>query len=250
MRSFVRPFGRRLTLAVVGAVTGLGLAASLAFSGAALASIPKHATWKSSAKFGAWNNHGFIVYNNEWNTSVAGPQTIWAYNFHHFGVESNQSRTTEVKTYPCVQKNYNNVRYTRFKGLVSTFTESMPHARNFDAEAAYDLWLNNYKIEVMMWFDNHRQRPAGNIIKRINIFGKRFAVWKSGNSLFSFALLGKQERRGRAHLLSALRWLVRHHYLSRSVRVTQVNFGWEIAYTSSRARDFTLTRYSLKTGLR
>src|SRR5437660_7541530 len=128
MRSFVRPFGRRLTLAVVGAVTGLGLAASIAFPGAALAIIPKHPTWKSSSKFGAWNNHGFIVYNNEWNASVAGPQAIWAYNFHHFGVESNQSNTTEVKTYPCVQKNYNNVRYTRFTRLLSTFTESMPHA--------------------------------------------------------------------------------------------------------------------------
>ena len=47
--------------------------------------------------------------------------------------------------------------------------------------------------------------------------------------MYSFVLSGKQETRGKAHLFSALRWLVNHGYLSSSDTLTQVNFGWEIA---------------------
>jgi hypothetical protein len=123
----------------------------------------------------------------------------------------------------------------------------MPSVSNFDAEAAYDIWLNNYKIEVMVWVDNHHQRPAGNVIARIKIYGKRFAVWKSGSSMYSFALLGKQERRGTVHLLTTMDWLVRRGYLKSSYSLTQVNFGWEICSTDGRPMDFTLTHYGLTT---
>jgi hypothetical protein len=238
-----------MSMMIAGAL-GLGLAAVAVVPSPAYASIPKHPVWESSAKFGAWHNHGFIVYNNEWNTSVAGPQTIWADSYHHFGVESKQADTTSVKTYPCVQKNYNNPALTRFKSLESSFTQSMPRASNFDAEAAYDLWLNNYKVEVMMWMDNHGQTPAGRVIARINIYGRKFAVWQSGSSMFSFVLTGKQLTSGRARLLSALRWLVKEHHLSRSATMTQVNFGWEIASTDGRPLDFTVTDYGLSSSLR
>ena len=115
-----------------------------------------------------------------------------------WGVESTQADTTSVKTYPSVQKNYNHPKYTSLRGLRSRFTESMPSTGNFDAEAAYDLWLNNYQVEVMMWFDNHKQTPAGSVIAKIHIYGKKFAVWQSGHDMYSFVLSGTQktERQG------------------------------------------------------
>lgn len=249
MRSFCKSVRRSLSMVIAGSL-GLGLAALAVVPGPAYASIPKHPAWKSSAKFGLWHNRGFDVYNNEWNTSEAGPQTIWADSFHHWGVESTQAATTSVKTYPSVQKNYNHPALSRFKGLVSTFTQSMPRASaRYDAEAAYDLWLNNYNIEVMMWVDNHGQTPGGHVIAHINLFGRKFTVWQSGSSFFSFVVGGKLTR-GRAHLLSALRWLVKKHLLSNSATMTQVNFGWEICSTDRKPLDFTVTGYGLTSSLR
>lgn len=249
MRSSFKPLRRRLAMVAAGVLAGPGLVVFGTFPATANAAVPPHPAWKSTAPFGLWNNGKFDVYNNEWNTSEAGPQTIWAYSYRHWGVESKQPNTTSVKTYPSVQKNYNNARYTSFRSLRSKFTEAMPSAAtNFDAEAAYDLWLNNYKIELMMWVDTHKQVPAGHVVARIHIYGQKFAVWQSGNDMFSFVLSGKQETSGEAHLFSAWRWLVNHGYLSSATTLTQVNFGWEIASTHGVPMDFTLTRYSLATG--
>lgn len=247
MRSFLRSLRRWPAILVAAALAGSG-AIAVATLPAAHASIPQNVAWKSSAPFGLWHNGGFNVFNNEWNTSEAGPQTIWAHSFHNWGVESRQASTTSVKVYPSVQKNYRNRPYTSLKSLTSTFTESMPPASsNFIAEAAYDIWLNNFNIEVMMWVDNHRQVPAGHVIATVDIFGQKFRVWQSGHDLFSFALVGKRETSGKVHLLSALRWLVNHGLLSRSVTLRQVDFGWEIASTHGAPMDFIVTRYSLKT---
>ncbi len=248
MRKVFQPLRPRLAMLVAVVLAGPGLAIFATFPSPANAAIPPNPAWESTAPFGTWNNGKFDVYNNEWNTSEAGPQTIWANSYRDWGVESTQADTTSVKTYPSVQKNYNNPKYTSLDGLKSRFTESMPSAGNFDAEAAYDLWLNNYQVEVMMWFDNHKQTPAGSVIAKIHIYGKKFAVWQSGHDMYSFVLTGKQKTKGKAHLFSALRWLVNHGYLNRSDTLTQVNFGWEIASTDGVPMDFTLTRYSLSTG--
>ncbi len=253
MRPFFKPLRGWLAMPVVVALAGLELVAFAAVPSAANAAVPSNPAWKSSAAFGAWHNGGFIVYNNEWNTAEAGPQTIWANSYQNWGVSSKQANTTSVKTYPSVQKNYSNTPYTSLAWLRSTFTESMPSAPNLDAEAAYDVWLNNYNIEVMIWVDNHRQAPAGSLVAKVKIYGQTFAVWQSGRDMYSFVLSGKRETSGKVHILSALRWLVHHGYLSRSVTMTQVDFGWEIASStnlSGSPMDFTMTRYSLSRGLK
>jgi len=68
---------RRAFVALLAAVAVVAAAAP------ASAAIPAHPKWKSSARLAAWNNGGFIVYNNEWNSS-AGPQTIWADSYQHW----------------------------------------------------------------------------------------------------------------------------------------------------------------------
>ena len=250
MRLSFKPLRRWLATAAAGALAGPGLAIFATLPAPAHASIPANPAWKSSAPFGTWQDGIFDVYNNEWNTSAAGPQTIWAYSYHHWGVESKQAATTSVKTYPSVQKNYSDAKYTSLRLLRSGFTHSMPTAASYDGEAAYDLWLNNYQIEVMMWVDNHKQTPAGHIVARVQFYGQKFVLWQSGHDMFSFVLSGLHEKSGTAHLFSGLRWLVNHGYLSRSVTLTQVNFGWEIASTGGRPMDFTVTRYWLATGWR
>lgn len=241
---FAKPRRRLAALAATVVVApGLALFAS---SIPAHASIPANPRWESSDPFGIWNTGKFDLYNNEWNKSEAGPQTIWGDSYKHWGVRSTQPNSTSVKTYPSVQENYRNPTLRSLHGLWSSFAETMPTVSNFDAEAAYDIWLNNNKIEVMVWVDNHGQRPSGNVIARIKIYGKRYAVWQGG-STYTFALMGKQERRGTVHLLRTMDWLVRHRHLSKSDSLTQVNFGWEICSTDGTPMDFTVTHYSLTT---
>lgn len=240
-----------LALALTAALAGSGMAACDAAPASSVrARLPEHVAWESAAKLGSWNDSGFVVFNNEWNKAEAGPQTIWADSFDHWGVESTQANSTSVKTYPSVQKDYPGTALRSFTTLTSTFSESMPPAAvSFDAEAAYDIWIDNYRTEVMVWVDNHGQKPAGGIIAHVYIDGQAFAVWQGGPHMFSFVLFGSQETSGRVDLLSPLRWLINRHYLRNSDTMTQVDFGWEIASTAGVPMNFTMKRYSLTTSL-
>jgi hypothetical protein len=211
----------------------------------ALASVPANPRWHSSAPFGAWNNGGFILYNNEWNQPT-GPQTIWADSYRYWGAESTQAAgNTAVETYPCVQKDFGNPRVLSFHIIRTGFAESMPHAAGLDAEAANDVWLNNYKIEVMIWVDNHGQTPSGTVIGHTILFGQHFTVWHGGTD-FTFAL-NHNETTGVTHILAAIGWLIKHHQVPASVTLTQVNFGWEIASTNGKPMDFKITNFWLRT---
>jgi hypothetical protein len=224
------------------------LAAAAAFmaAGPAFASVPAHPKWHSSDPFGAWHNGGYIVYNNEWNASH-GPQTIWANSYKYWGASSTQAAgNTAVETYPCVQKNFSEIPVRSFKLIRSGFTEYMPSNKTgLDAEAANDVWLNKYGIEVMIWVDNHGQRPSGNVIGHATIFGQHFAVWHGGTD-FTFAL-NHNENKGVTHILASIDWLINHHQIASDVTVTQVDFGWEIASTDGKARSFTMKNYWLHT---
>jgi hypothetical protein len=211
------------------------------------ASVPRHAVWESSAKFGIWHDGGFDVFNNEWNAAQAGPQTVWADSFHSWGVVSTQADTTGVKTYPSVQENFRHPRLTSLRRLTSSFAESMPPAAAaYKAEAAYDLWLNGYSDEVMVWVDNHGQQPAGLVSSEAVLSGQHFRVYRGNAHMVSLVLLsGTHEATGSVNLLLALRWLVDHGYLSGRVTLTQVDFGWEIVSTDGMPLRFTLHDYSL-----
>lgn len=219
--------------------------AAVVSAAASAAAIPPNPAWESSAPFGAWNNGGFIVYNNEWNPT-AGPQTIWADSYRLWGVQSDQAAgNTAVETYPCVQKDYNNVPVSSFRLIRNGFTESMPvGALGLDAEAADDVWLNNHNIEVMIWVDNHGQTPGGNVVGHVTIFGQRFTLWRQGTT-FTFALNGN-ETSGVTHILAAIQWLIGHRYVPASATLAQANFGWEIASTGGKPTDFMITKYWLR----
>jgi hypothetical protein len=211
------------------------------------ATVPQHAVWESSAKFGIWHDGDFDVFNNEWNAAEAGPQTVWADSFHSWGVVSTQADTTGVKTYPSVQENFRDTRLTSLRRLTSSFAESMPPAAAaYKAEAAYDLWFNDYRNEVMVWVDNHGQQPNGIVSSEAVLSGQHFRVYRGNAHMVSLVLLsGTHENTGSVNLLLALRWLVDHGYLRGSSLLTQVDFGWEIVSTDGIPLKFTLHSYSL-----
>ncbi len=228
---------RRVLLALLAAIA-VFVVASPAFAG-----IPKDPKWKSSDPSVGWNNAGFVLNNNEWNGSA--PQTIWADSFHHWGAESTQPKANRVvQSYPCVEKNFNEVPVRSVRVIQSGFTESMPRDKSgLAAEAANDVWLNNHTIEVMIWVDNHTEIPFGRPMSHATIFGQHFRVWHGGTT-FTFAL-NHNETRGVTHILAAIKWLIKRRQIPSNATLTQISFGWEIASTDGKAKDFTVRKYWL-----
>jgi hypothetical protein len=233
---------RRALVVALTAVAALAVTAGPAFAAA-----PPNPAWTSSDPSGQWNDGQFIVYNNSWNGS-AGPQTIWANSYHSWGVESTQAAgNTAVETYPCVGVPYDNLPVASFKLIRNGFTESMPaNTTGLHAEAADDVWLNNYGLEIMIWTDNVGQSFSGDPkIGHTKIGGQNFSIYRNGSE-FIFAL-DHNETSGKTHILASIDWLIRHGYAQASATLSQVDYGWEVSSTNGQPEDFTMSNYWLHT---
>jgi Flp pilus assembly protein TadB len=248
-RTWPKPLARWLGI-LVATIAGLGLVAVTAQAVPARAGVPKKAPWKTTDPYAEWLNAGFTISNNVL-TAQAGPQTIWAFSYRRWGVESDQPATSTVKSYPSVRKSYPvQPAYSSLEYLRSTYAQSMPSTAALSADATYEVWLDNHTVEVMMWVDNHNRTPAGRMIGTILRFKQTFAVWQNGPDMYTFVLSGPQQAAGEVHLLSALRYLVNNGNLSSSDTVDEVDFGWEIASTGGTRADFGLTHYGVSFGFK
>jgi hypothetical protein len=201
--------------------------------------------WCSSAPFGTEStSDGFLLYNNEWNTKEAGPQTICGNSGADWQVTSTQggSDPTSVKTYPSVQKNYPNEHVGQFTSMTSSYAESMPSTGDF--EAAYDIWVNGLSKEIMFWVDNHGQTPSGTKQATVTLGGLTWTLYATGGGYWAF-VLDHNASSGTVDLLAGLKYLESTGALSSSDQLWQVNFGWEICSTQNQPEVFRMTNYSL-----
>jgi hypothetical protein len=225
-------------------------AALLVPATAAFASMPPHPAWQSSARNGLWQHGGYLLQNDMWNCPQAacGKQTIWANSVRNWGVVATMAAgNTAILTYPDIGKLFNDRPVSSFKMIRDGFTESMSrHVKGLSAEAANDVWLNHYNIEMMIWVDRvGRSLAGGTRIGSATIFGQHFTVWKYGGTEFIFAL-DHNEQSGQTHILASINWLIAHRYVPASATVTQVEFGWEIASTGGHPANFQTTNYWLQ----
>jgi hypothetical protein len=216
------------------------------------AATPASWAWCSSARSGLQTmpDSRFDLFNNEWNTAAnPGPQTICGNSESHWEVTSNQrAGNTEVLTYPSAQVNYNSqdgYPLGRFSSMTSSWAEQMPSVSGLDAEAAYDIWLNDLNKEVMVWVDNHGQTPAGSKVATYSISGATWDLYVTGdNSYMAFVRQGNANS-GSVDLFTMLKKLEGRGLLSSSDILWQVNFGFEICSTGGRPASFSVTNYSL-----
>ncbi len=207
--------------------------------------------WCSSAAFGERNTDDrFDLYNNEWNTSDnPGPQTICGNSASDWQVTSTQrAGNTAVLTYPSVQLNYNGSNgypLSRFTSMTSSYAETMHAVSGTDAEAAYDIWLNGLRKEVMVWVDNHGQAPAGSKVATTTFSGATWDLYEtSDRSYMAFVRQGNASS-GTVDLHAALSYLEGRGDLKASDVLWQVNFGWEICSTGGAPETFTTSNFSL-----
>jgi hypothetical protein len=234
-----------LAASALAAVFGLLNPAGLANAAATAKTCT--ATNGGTCDFGHW-----IVFNNTWGPTP-GKYVIHARSQGQWSVTADQNGGggcggCAVEAYESAQWDYSGVRYSAIKSLSSTFRETMPtgslRKNGFDAEAAYDMFINGSDTdEVMVWVDNQGQTPAGSRHGVATIDGQRFGVYVAGGTK-SF-VLRRNETHGTVNYLAILRWLHTHGMLVASDTLSQFNFGWEICDTGGKSRTFTVHSLTL-----
>ena len=204
-------------------------------------------------------------------TGGQGPQVLRASSFQNWSVTATDTDPSnapgEVLTYPDASYNYYQLvtaasgykappaQYdlNNITSLTSDFTESMPQLGDLDAEAAYDIWLNDWKTEIMVWVDTSpgkNRNLAYNGMTKVGTYtyaGQNFALWRSGRGITGFYvfLLDHNETSGTVDLKAMLQTMVSLGFIPATSPLTQIPFGWEISDTGGKPVTFSMSRFEV-----
>jgi hypothetical protein len=252
-----------------------------------VASCPAHGSTSTSG-CGSWNlgpssgqalgfaageqlTPNLLGVNQDPWTGGQGPQVLRASSFQDWSVTATDTDPSnapgEVLTYPNASYNYYQLntpasgynappaRYNlnNITSLTSDFTETMPRLRDLSAEAAYDMWLNNWQTEVMVWVDTSPGRDrnlADNSMTKAGTYtygGQKFALWHSGKGITGFYvfLLDHNETSGTVDLKAMLQTMVSLGYIPATSPLTQIPFGWEVSDTGGKPVTFSMSRFEV-----
>ena len=151
-------------------------------------------------------------------------------------------------TVPPAQYDLNNVT-----SLTSDFSESMPQLSKLNAEAAYDLWLNNWKTEIMVWVDTSPAKARNLAVDGMtevgtySYGGQNFSLWRKGSGITGFYvfLLDHNETSGTVDLKAMLETMVSLGFIPATSPLTQIPFGWEISDTGGQPVTFSMSRFDV-----
>jgi hypothetical protein len=208
-----------------------------------------------------WLSNGYNTYvgNNCW-ADPSCRQTVNATRPDHWSVTSTErygNGCPAVRTYPDVQQLTDNTRSVPFsirklRHLFSYYKETSP-ARGGSWEAAYDLWLTNFRggsQEIMIWVDTRNRSVGsyGTLRASVNFYGAVYRIYTGakGTNDGIFFVRAHNAKFGRVHILGMMLWLMRRDYLARTAGFGQIDFGWEICSTGSGPQTFTVNGYNLK----
>ena len=204
-------------------------------------------------------------------TGSQGPQVLTARSFQDWSVTATDTDPSNapgmVLTYPDASYNYYQLgtaasgftappaQYDldNITSLTSDFTESMPQIANLNAEAAYDLWLNNWQTEIMVWVDTSPAKDrnlADDGMTKVGTYtygGQNFALWRSGSGITGFYvfLLDHNETSGTVNLKAMLETMVSLGYIPANSPLTQIPFGWEVSDTGGQPVTFSMSRFDV-----
>jgi hypothetical protein len=200
------------------------------------------------------------VIQDVWNPISGAAQTLTAFNPGDWSVSAKMpAGNTAVVSYPDTQQLYTTTSNTpdplsNFSSITSSYAESGPSASGDDYEAAYDIWAgtgsSDYAQEIMIWVDNHGQRPAGSDVASATIDGVGYKIWSTGGAGAVghpvSMVLDSNESSGSVNVLDDLKWLESSGYMPAGSGLNQIDFGYEICSTGGVAQTFTLSGYGIK----
>jgi Glycosyl hydrolase family 12 len=190
------------------------------------------------------------VNNDVWSPVSGWSEALTATDPGNWSVVANMpAGNNSVVSYPDVQELYNNVPLSKYSSLTSAFTETMnPHSGTL-SEAAYDLWLNNWNYEVMIWNDNYGEDLSDDTdLGSVTIGGQNFEVYRNGPPGSGEELivsLDSNEQSGTIDILSTLNWLASKGYLPSGATLTSIDYGWEILSTGGQPETYQLSSFCI-----
>jgi hypothetical protein len=191
------------------------------------------------------------IYADEWNSTL--PQTVCA------NTESGWQATfdapaggTGILTYPDVQLNYNTTN-PAVSGLnpaaTARFAENMNTNPGTSAEAAFDIWVTGTgcnRCEVMIWTDTFGRGTVGGATNtgHTGTFcgDSTWQLWHFGSELIWYHPAAMPS--GTVCPAAMLQDLQTAGHLPANARLSQFEFGWEIASTGGQPEHFRVTGYS------
>ena len=200
---------------------------------------------------GGWNNGGYYVHNNMWH--AASGETLYACAYNNWHVTANYPETTDVKTYPNVHKDLNNldgVPLTNYHTISSTFAATTPHVGIYDV--AYDIWLDGVgwgrgTTEFMIWTENFKQVPLGSIQARPAFDGVSYNAYHytRGDANVVTLVPVRVMTSGRLDLKAMFDWAIGQGWMPASPTVNQICYGVEICSTANLPATFYFTDFSV-----
>lgn len=200
------------------------------------------------------------VIQDIWNPIGGISQTLTAHSPADWSVKADMpASNTAVLSYPDTQQIYTTDNNTPnplsgYSSITSNYTETGPSTKGNDWEAAYDIWAgtgsDNYAQEIMIWVDNHGQRPAGDVVASATIDGQSYKIWsvakagQTGNPVSM--VLDSNQASGSVNLLDDLNWLKSNGYVPAGSGLNQIDFGFELCSTGSVPETFALSDYGIK----
>jgi hypothetical protein len=195
-----------------------------------------------------------FVGQNVWNPITGWSQTLHVLSPGNWSATADMpAGNTAVVSFPNVGEEY---YYTNtlagFSSIFSSFTEDMHPTSGTSAEAAYDIWLNDWNNEVMIQHDIVN-RGSCHIVATASFGGsggvpvQNWNFCEYGTELI-WQLAGNGELSGTVDILAMLDWLVRHRYLRQKSGLTDISYGFEICSTGGRPETFTVSRFTISAG--
>jgi hypothetical protein len=186
----------------------------------------------------------FQVRNEAWNPDH-GPQTIYACSEQSWYVMSNQPNLGgAVETYPDSLYSISGSKtIAQYTSITSTFGEA--YQKQGDWNAAYDLWMNNFSKEVMIW--NEWNGGPGfwptQAKTAVSLGGVPYHFYANGSELMFFR--DTQVKSGSVDILSAYKWLITQGLLKSTDVPTQIEYGVEICGTNGVTQRFDTTAFTV-----
>lgn len=184
----------------------------------------------------------------------AGPQTIYACAWNNWYIISDQPGTGTddgVKTYPDTQKHVN-IPLNTMTTINSSWNVSTPSgggtvpANGKQWNAAYDLWLDDWDYEVMVWTNwtaNWQYWYGQYNGVDVTIGGVVYHAYHNSSGGMWF-IRKDVTNTGSVDLAAILRWAVSQGWLQNTTVLNEIEYGFEVLYTGTPTR-FDLLNYSL-----
>lgn len=112
---------------------------------------------------------------------------------------------------------------------MSSFSEAYPAAGSWDG--AYDLWLNNWSTEIMIWnqWAGAQSYWPGQATTALALDGVPYHFLDNGGELMFFR--DTQVSSGSVDILAALQWLASQGIVQSTDAPTQLEYGVEVCST-------------------